>query len=379
MARTRANEDIELSEAVEATEKELFAAAIGGDPAVHDDTGDQSIEHPDRGLEGDPEDLREDGDETEIEAAPEGDVPAKGDEANEAADDKERQKEGRKKDPKTGQFVKAAEDDAAAGDGVPQKGSVPPARLREATARAKAAEERAKAAETEREAARAEREQERQERIAIKAQMDLLVHQQALREQPQRRQETQPDVEPDMFAEPDAWRAWNRRQTVAMVNEVRQQEAHARVNMNLELTRDTHGDKFDAAYHAIIQASQQEPEARIAINKALASPNPGREIMRWHRERETLREVGSDPTAFRQKIAEETRAKLLADPDFRKEILARLREEGKGASHVIRAPIPARTTIPSLNGANGSATLNDLTQAALDDPSDEGAFNRALS
>lgn len=366
----KAREDIELSEAVDATEKELFAAALGDEPAVHDDTGDQSIEHPDRGLEGDPEDL---GDGTEVEAAPEGDdgEVAEGDEP--ILDDK-----APKKDPDTGKFVKS--------DTAPNTKEPPPGRFREVSARAKAAEAERETIKAERDAINAQLADERKGREALAAQLELLS-----RQVTQRQQSEQPKPapvvlppRPDKFADPDGYDKWvedtiERRAVAA-------QEEYSRrlVNMNLEMTRDAHGEKFVTAYNAIIDASQQDPEARIAINKALASPNAGREIMHWHAARETLREVGPDPAAYRKKVADETRAALLADPEFRKEILAGLKDEAAGRGNaaprnVIRGPIRAGTTIPSLNGANGAAHLAELNQAAFDDPSDEGAFNRALS
>lgn len=371
MAKTR--EDIELSEAVDATEKELFAAALGDEPAVHDDTGDQSIEHPDRGLEGDPEDL---GGDAEVEAAPEGDEAGEATEGDEAAaDDK-----GPKKDPETGKFVKA--------DPAPAQNSKepPPGRFREVSARAKAAEADREAIKAERDAINAQLAEERKGREALAAQLELLSRQVTQRQQAEQPKpaKAEPPPRPDKFADPEGYDKWVEDTIDRRVNAVREAQEHRFVEANLQDARETHGEKFQAAYVGIIQASEEEPEARIAITKALASPNPARAIMQWHAQRETLREVGGDPAAYRKKIADDTRAALLADPEFRKEILAGLKDEAAGRGNaaprnVIRGPIRAGTTIPSLNGANGAASLGELNQAAFDDPSDEGAFNRALS
>lgn len=354
-----------VAAAVAATDAELFHAALNGDESVHDDTDDRSLEQQDDGLEGAVEDV---GEEEEVEAAAD-DAEGEGEVEGDA-------KPKPVKDPKTGQFVKkdaeaeAEEAEVAGPSKGEQTGRVPPARLREETARARAAE-------AERDALKAAREDDRREREAIKAQMDLLARQVMQRQQPQTQQ---PKVEapqrPDMFADPDGYNAWVENQIARVRSETSEDYSKRLINMNLAHTREVHGEKFDAAYQEIISAAQAEPEARIAIQKIWHSDNPGGELLRWHRDRVTLREVGGDPESYKQKLRDETRAALLADPEFRKEMLAGLRADASGNGavaprHVTRVP----TNLRSLNSASGSSHVTDQEP---DDGSDDALFQHAL-
>lgn len=360
-----------LSAALAATDAELFATALGHETAVHDDTNDRGLEQQDRSLEGKVEHDGEAADEVE---AADGEA-AEVDQTEVAAKDGDKADEtgGPKRDA-DGKFVKAdAEAPAKEADKAdPKDGRVPSAVVRESN-------EKRRAAEAERDALKAAREDDKREREALKAQVELLGRQFAQRQAPE---PAKPEASqrPDKFADPEGYDTWVEQQIAAARNETREDFSRRLVNMNLANTREVHGEKFDAAYQGILTAAQTEPEARLAIQKIWHSDNPGAELLRWHRDRETLREVGADPVAYRKKVADETRAALLADPDFRKEMLAGLKAEAGGngvngngaARHVIRVPTK---TIPSLNGASGSAQAADTT---FDDASEDGFFNRAL-
>lgn len=354
-----------LSAAMAATDQELFASALGDDPAVHDETGDRSLEQQDDGLEGKVED--EGKEEAEAVAADE-DGEAKEDEGETA-------EKGPKKDPATGKFVKAdaeekAEEKPEGEEPVKdeQIGRVPSARLRQAT-------EKTKAAEAERDALKAAREEDKRERDALKAQMELLSRQFAQRQQPETKPEVKAaDAEPDMFAQPEEWRAWNRRENAREIAAVREENTKALVNMNLAMAHEIHGDKFLAAYNHLAEAVKTDPEARIASLKAWQSGNAAAEIMKWHRQQEVLREFGADPAATVQKKIDEALEAKLADPEFRKSQFAKWTEEagGKGGAaprHVTRIP-------KSLNGASGSAQLSDPT---FEDASEQSFFDRSLA
>lgn len=364
------NDNNALRNAVAATDAELFASALDNEAAVHDDTNDRSLEQQDDGLEGKVEDLD---DETEVETkadADEAEAEVKIDEKADTADDK-----GPKQDPKTGKFVKADGEDAETAK--PDKGLVPPAILRESKDKQRAAEERATTAET--------KLAESDRRFAeLNGKFDLVLRQlEESRKPPAEKKET--PQRPDKFADPDGYDKWVEDTIARAVGEVKReaqetQDAYTRrvINMNLAATHEAHGEKFEKAYQTILADAPNNPETRVAIQRIWSSDNPGAELMKWHRNRETLQEVGGDPAAYRKKIADETRAALLADPEFRKEIVASLRAEAGGNNgtgtprHVTRVP---GKTIPSLNGASGSAQLHDPT---FDDDSDESAFKYAL-
>jgi hypothetical protein len=339
-----------LSAAIAATDAELFASALGNEAAVHDDTDDRSLEQQDDGLEGKVEDEGK-----EVEAA-----------ADDAVSDGEQiEAEGPKKDPLTGQFVKAdTAEPPKDGKGEPR---IPPGRLRETT-------ERAKAAETALAAERAAREEDKRERDAIRAQMELLSRQiaQGHRAEPPKPKADAP-ARPDKFADPEGYDLWVENQIAAARNETRDDFSRRLVNMNLASTRDAQPEKFDTAYRDLITAiNNGEPEAELARQRVMTSVNPGGELLRWHRSRETLRRVGDNPEVYEQKLRDETRAALLADPEFRKEILAFEVSNGTQPRHVTRLP----AAMKSLNGASGSG---HLAEGDPEDTSDQGLFNSALA
>lgn len=343
-----------VTEAMRATDQELFASALGGETAVHDDTGDRSLEAQDDSLEGKVEDLDE-GTEAKTEGDERPEVEAKPEDG------------GPEKDPKTGKFVAKTEGDE------PQKGEPPAGRLREATAKAKAAEAREADLKIQLDA-------EKQERQALNAKFDLLLQQQAARDRPVA-EPKKPEalVKPDKFLDPDGHDKWIEDRIAAATAEAKREITETRedytkrlVNMNLAATHEVHKEKFEAAYQAILSDAPNNPETRVAIQRIWASDNPGGELMRWHRDRETLKEVNGDPAAYRQKIADETRAALLADPEFRKEMIAAIKGDTRGptaARHITRLP-------KSLNGAPGTAHLAD---ASFEDSSDEAFFERAVN
>lgn len=361
-------ESEELSEAMAATDRELFAAALGDEPAVHDDSGDTSLEHPDKGLEGDPEDI---GEEAELEA--------------DAGEEKSEADEKPQRDPKTGQFAKTDDEKAPKviePEEQPDKdGRVPSHVVRKKTEQVRAAESREAAA-------NARLEEERNERANLRAQLDAVSREIQTLRQPPQKVEPKADPEPDMFADPDGWRAWNQRQTIAVITAA-EERAQARVTeiehriigQSFDAARSADEKSFDAGFNSLMAGVKSgHPEALLVRQRVFASVNPGAELLRWQRGQELLNEFGSDPAAAMQKRIDDALEAKLSDPEFRKKYVAGLKEDanvGGTPRHITR---PAFKAIPSLNGSRGAASLTDpALQEIFDDPSDEGAFNRALS
>lgn len=370
-----------IDAAIEATDKEMFAEALKADVPVHDDTGDRGLEQQGDGLEG-----RMGGDdidaETEVEAEEGKEAATEDGEAETEAEAKpDEADKGPAKDPKTGKFVKADAKDEKPADKEP--GRIPPARLREES-------EKRRALETERDAFKTQLEAERQERAALNTKFDLVLRQLELRApQPAKTEEPKPDPRPDVFVDPEGFYAWNDRQVEARVATTRQellerlnQFERQRVEDSLELARETHKEKFDAAWQSMLREAEATPEGKLTAQRLYHSRNPGAELMRWHLNRETLREVGPDPQAYVNKKVEEALAAKLEDPAFLKTVIEKHRAtaaapNGNGAvRHVTRAPVPLK----SLNAASGTSQLSDSTlQTILDDSSDEGFFHRAVA
>ena len=147
--------------------------------------------------------------------------------------------------------------------------------------------------------------------------------------------------------------------------EFAQQQAHDRLNTNLEMSHMRHGDRFEKAFEALTIEGQRGNQA--LVRQLVSQANPGEAIVRWHTQNEALREFGTDPSAYKQK----TREELLNDPEFRAQAEAHWREQAMGGQQkpntVVRMP-------PSLSKATGSA---DAPSTATDG-SEASIFNYAM-
>lgn len=386
-----------IADAMAETQHERFAQAWDQDGAVHDETGDTSLERHDndqegRELEAADQNIGDDVAEVEVEAAGEGDEKPEG-AASEVAP-KAVAKDGEQPRIK-GKFAKKEDAEiegdekagAAEADAKPDEhGRIPAGVVREKTKalEAKIAERDAKLADSDRRFSE------------LNGKFDLLLRQNEQRQQQQQppKVDAKADVEPDMFADPDGWKSWNRRQTEAALASIKQENqaqlqevTHRIVGQSFDVARGLTPEsqaKFDAAFNGLMgRITSGDREALLVKDRLFSSQtvNPGAELMRWHRQQEMLAEFGNDPDALQKKIDAALEAKL-ADPEFKKSTLAKWKgeaagENGQAPRHIIRPAVPMKSP-PSLNGAAGSAALTDAAlQAALNDPSDAGRFNRA--
>jgi hypothetical protein len=284
MARTATNTKIDpledlIGEAVADTEQEIFDDALGNEPL--ENTGDRSLEEMDEedGLPGDDDG----GDETDdVDEEQEGDEETEGEEGQEGdtqGDDRE---------------LAAREQDRD------NRGRIPPSRLREESQRRQQAE--------------LERDAERAQLRALQAEVELL-----------KRGGTKPQAEPekpDLFADPDKWIADKERQ---LENRLTQREMAA----SLEAAAEEHGEDLHTAYQSFLRACQSGDPTALATGQRIgqAPSRAGAAIMRWHNEQAVLRDIGGDPAAYERRVAE----RLLADPDYRRELTARLSEDARSA------------------------------------------------
>ena len=109
-----------------------------------------------------------------------------------------------------------------------------------------------------------------------------------------------------------------------------------------------HGKAFEAAYAAAQQASPEE------IRAIKAAVNPGKALMRWHRERTAMAEVGGDLEGYKKRL----RAEFKKDPEFRKEFMADLDAEARGGNSGRSST--NITDLPSVNRAPGGAGRQQL-------------------
>lgn len=366
--KSEAEVDALLGGAMAATEKELFAGAFGIEDAVLDETGDTSLEQKGDGLEGEVED---EGDELETPEGAEGEELTVGEEGE--------GEEGQARD-KDGKFVAKddAKDDADKGKQEAAKselekaqatkeaneGRVPPGRLREQT-------EKARAAEAERDALKAEREAERAEFKALKSQFDGVLAVIQRQQQPKAQEQVEDKGPPDMFEDPKGYteyiRAEAKREAVSFQEALEKQ----RIETSMMIAAGVHKEAFTKAYDAVGKLDRSNPDDRATVARIWNSPNAGEALVKWHRNQETLREVGEDPAAYKERIAKDTREALMKDPEFRKQLLEGLREEAEtGADGKPRtiARLPK-----SLNGAAGGRGERAVDAS---DQSDSAIFNR---
>jgi hypothetical protein len=252
-----------LNRAVEDTESEIFADALGEDELDND--ADTSLEDMGEGLEGEVED------DAKEDAQGEGEgEEAEGGEGEEAdpstrAQDAEGEAQEQPRDQR-GQFQE-------------REPTVPSYRVREQTQRATAAEERAQL--LERQVA------EMNGRLA-----ELSARANA--PPPRQQQAEAPKPEPDVFSEPDAWKQWNREQQAQIARqeaqqlffqfERQQQERESRRIDQAFITaaNGPRGFEVAPAYQAFLAAHDpRNPYHVAAVQRVTSAPDPAQAMLDW--------------------------------------------------------------------------------------------------
>lgn len=332
-----------LATAIKNTEAEIFRKATdAAEPSEGDEEGDQSLEEIGDGLEGQ--------------------VEPEEDEAGDDAEDDEAEEKADKADDDETEKPEAKGDDAQRDDkgrfAEEGKGDVR-VPLKVARQQAREAEERAKIAETERDAVKTEM-------ATLNAKLDgILAGLNRPVQQPPKPQE-QPQ-KPDMFADPEGYEKWRDARESERIAGLEKSFSTRFVDNSLAAAHEQHGDTFTKAYQAITSQNPQDPAARALVARIWSAPNPGRAMMNWWQQQETLREVGTDPGKYKERIATETREALMKDPEFRKQLIAELKGQASGANgakHVTRIP-------KSLSEASGGSSARER---GTSDGSDRAVF-----
>ena len=321
--------EVAIAEAVADTEKEVFNDALGNEPL--EETGDRSLEQMDDGNDGEADQANagEADDQGEGEGAEKSEGAGLGDKPN--------------RDLETGQFAPKQ------GEGKP---GVPLGRLKEESDKRRAAESKVG---------------DLQSRFdTLQKQFDALqagLNQR--QQQPQnQQQQDQPQI-PDKFADPEGYDRW-------VIAQADQRAAIRFTNASLADAREAHGEAFDQAYAELSQvgaAEKQQFGGSATVAKIWGSPNPGRALMNWHKERAAVREVGSDPEAWLAKRLET----LMDDPKFQAKIIERARDTAKqNGTTTTRLP-------PSLNSQTGASQHHGNGDPQLYDNSEDSVMAFALN
>lgn len=128
---------------------------------------------------------------------------------------------------------------------------------------------------------------------------------------------------PDWFQDPDA--ALRERISPlerAMVNQ--------REQMSQLMAEEKHGrEAVAAAMQAIQDEVERNPSARFEVQRMMTSVHPYGALVDWHKQRNVLSEIGTDPVAYRDRV--------------KAELLAEIQQTGV----VPQAVTPARPAMPS--------------------------------
>ena len=282
-----------LGNAIADTEREIADDALGLTPEERN--GDRSLEEFDDDLPDDADDDAE-SDEDEVEAAGE-DEGAEGDRraAPEGQEDRQDRRDDRR--------------------------GVPSSRLREQSERTRQAEAQAR--------------EEREARIRLEERLAALER----NGRPNGQQPEGPQ-KPDMFADPEGYERWLR-------SDIDRQNNERRVNGSFSEAAEEHGETFQTAFQAL--RATGDPNL---VSSIVGSHNPGRELMRWHDRQGLLRDIGNDPAAYRQRLAQE----LLSDPEFRKQALTGMRKDAMRGDGDEAGPRTRTRLPPSLSSASGGGS-----------------------
>lgn len=110
----------------------------------------------------------------------------------------------------------------------------------------------------------------------------------------------QPAQTPDMFADPDGY-------TKHIERAVNERTTQLALDFDLKLARATHKDVFDQAWTSFLGTVKAGDNA--LYGEVMNSSSPGEAIVNWYKRDNTLREVGTDPEAYKAKL----RAEILAE------------------------------------------------------------------
>jgi hypothetical protein len=215
--------------------------------------------------------------------------------------------------------------------------AIPPARLREEADARRAAE---------------------RDRDELRARLDRLESQQR---QPVQQEQRKPA---EFWDNPDEWGR-------SLVTPIQEQLFQQRQGVSRLLAEDKHGsDTVKAAYEALGQAMQSDPATQADYLRIMRSNHPYGELVAWHKNRQVLNEIGSDPAAYRNRVLEEA----MKDPEVQQRFLAQIRG---AAQPTVEAP-GRRSEVPQIPSLRSIGTAAGPASAA-GEPSDAELFSATTS
>ena len=133
---------------------------------------------------------------------------------------------------------------------------------------------------------------------------------QVLQQRAPTQQAPQPVEPPDIFTDPEAWFKHKRDQEISPVL---QQIQAARLEDAKAVASVVYGDEtVKAAEQAFNELAKRGGVDPAEYQRIQSSANPYRAAVEWHKRNSILSEIGTDPTAYREKIKAEILAELNA-------------------------------------------------------------------
>lgn len=230
-----------------------------------------------------------------------------------------------------------------------ERGGVPAWRLREIREARDAERARAERAEADARAAAAQAAQLQQYLVAMQQQIHQLQN---------------PPKQPEpvnLFEDPDAFVGTVEQKLAALEQNFQRQRRQDRLEMNLALTNRLHPEEFPVALEEFYREADRNPALK---HRVFSVTDHGAEILAWHREQKTLKEIGGDPTSYVQRKLDEA----LKDPAFLAKALEAARAQAGGQPVV--SPTPAQPAArpntvtqlpPSLRSVPGAAASSQST------------------
>jgi outer membrane biosynthesis protein TonB len=175
----------------------------------------------------------------------------------------------------------------------------------------------------------------------------------------QQQAQQKPAEVPDIFSDPEAY--------TRHINEtVHRTTTEMRLEFDMQLAEVRHPDVFPKAYDAFIQAvgNPGRPNPQL-YHEVMGARSPGQAIVDWFKRDQVLREVGTDPAAYRQKLQQE----LLNDQEFIAQVIAKTRGDAGNGSRPTNV-----TRLPSLNRQTSAANSKEADD---NDGSPEGIWGAA--
>lgn len=167
---------------------------------------------------------------------------------------------------------------------------------------------------------------------------------------------------PDIFENPEGF--------VGSVRQEFQQELKQRMtNLSFEMAHDQHGEAFETAYNSLIREGERGNVQ--AVQSIMAAANPGKALMRWHKQATLLEKTGGDLDRY----LETHTNSLLDDETFLAKAAEKIRARANGGqSNGQQRPASVVQLPPSLNRVASAAPSTDDGDT---DMSDRALFSYA--